>query len=274
MLDRLLDLAFLEDLGPGDLATEALVDAASRARASLTAKAGGVVSGLWVAEHTFRRLDASVGMRAHVQDGDTVGPGDVLAEVEGNFAALLSAERIALNLLQRMSGIATQTRDFVTAIGERPTRFLDTRKTVPGLRALDKMAVRDGGGHNHRMGLYDLAMIKDNHIAVAGGIARAVELVRRSIPVYTRIEVETTTLAEVQQALDAGADIIMLDNMPLDTMRRAVELIGGRALTEASGNITVATVAGVAATGVDYLSSGAVTHSVKALDISMRIVPL
>ncbi len=274
MLDSLLDLAFLEDVGPGDLATEALVDAASQAHAALTAKASGVVSGLWVVEHVFRRLDPDVRMVSHVKDGEAVSHGQLIAELDSNFAALLSAERIALNLLQRMSGIATLTRDFVAAIGDRPTRFLDTRKTIPGLRTLDKMAVRDGGGQNHRMGLYDLAMIKDNHIAVAGGIAQAVQLVRQAIPVYTRIEVETTTLDEVQQALDARADIIMLDNMSLETMRQAVALIDGRAMTEASGNVTLSTVADVAATGVDYVSSGSVTHSVKALDISMRVQPL
>lgn len=274
LLDSLLDLAFLEDVGPGDLATEALVDAASQAHAALTAKASGVVSGLWVVEHVFRRLDPDVRMVSHVKDGEAVSHGQLIAELDSNFAALLSAERIALNLLQRMSGIATLTRDFVAAIGDRPTRFLDTRKTIPGLRTLDKMAVRDGGGQNHRMGLYDLAMIKDNHIAVAGGIAQAVQLVRQAIPVYTRIEVETTTLDEVQQALDARADIIMLDNMSLETMRQAVALIDGRAMTEASGNVTLSTVADVAATGVDYVSSGSVTHSVKALDISMRVQPL
>lgn len=271
LLDELIDLAFREDIGSGDLATEAIFSPEQRAEARLVAKAEGVVSGLWVVEHVFRRLDAGVVFCPRVQDGARVSRGDLLATVEGRCVALLSGERLALNFLQRMSGIATQTRAFVEAIGNLPTRFLDTRKTVPGLRVLDKMAVRDGGGANHRMGLYDLAMIKDNHIAAAGGILPAVQAVRARIPVYTRVEVETTTLEEVDLALEAGADIIMLDNMDLEQMRGCVRRIDGRALTEASGNITLARVRAVAETGVDFLSSGSVTHSVEALDISMKI---
>lgn len=269
-LDRIIDLALDEDLGSGDLATEALIGS-GKGIAHWFAKASGVVSGLEIALRVFRRLDPSIEMEVFIPDGQRVKAGEEIASYQGDFKALLIGERTALNFAQRMSGIATSTRAFVDAIGNLPTRLLDTRKTVPGHRILDKKAVRDGGGTNHRMGLYDLAMIKDNHIAAAGSISEAVRNVRAQIPAYIRIEVETTSLEEVRQALDAKADIIMLDNMSLTQMREAVNCVAGRALTEASGNVTLERVRAVAETGVNFVSTGAITHSVQALDISMKL---
>lgn len=271
LVDRIIDLALLEDIGAGDVATEALVARQLRARARLVAKGDGVVSGQWVASRVFARLDAGVRYTAVCPDGGRVSAGDLVAEVEGSYAGLLEGERTALNFLQRLSGIATVTSRYVAAIGDLPTRLLDTRKTAPGQRVLEKRAVADGGGANHRMGLYDLAMIKDNHIAVAGGIRAAVQGVRARIPAYMKIEVETGTLAEVEEALACGVEIIMLDNMDLATMREGVRRVGGRALVEASGNVTLERVREIAETGVNYISSGAITHSAPVLDISMKI---
>lgn len=271
LVDQIIDLALLEDLGSGDVATEALVAREAQAHARLVAKGDGVVSGQWVAERVFAHLDGGVRYRAICPDGGRVKRGDVIAEINGPYASLLEGERTALNFLQHLSGIATVTSKYVAAIGDLPTRLLDTRKTAPGQRVLEKRAVVDGGGANHRMGLYDLAMIKDNHIAVAGGIRQAVEGVRRHIPVYMKVEVETSTLEEVDEALASGVEIIMLDNMDVETMRAAVRRIGGRALVEASGNVTLERVRAIAETGVDFISSGAITHSAPILDISMKM---
>ena len=271
LLDRIIDLALLEDLGSGDVATEALVAREAQAHARLVAKGDGVVSGQWVAERVFAHLDGGVRYRAICLDGGRVKRGDLIAEINGPYVSLLEGERTALNFLQHLSGIATVTSKYVAAIGDLPTRLLDTRKTAPGQRVLEKRAVVDGGGANHRMGLYDLAMIKDNHIAVAGGIRQAVEGVRRHIPVYMKVEVETSTLEEVDEALACGVEIIMLDNMDVETMRAAVRRIGGRALVEASGNVTLERVRAIAETGVDFISSGAITHSAPILDISMKM---
>lgn len=271
LVDRIIDLALLEDLGSGDVATEALVAREAQAHARLVAKGEGVVSGQWVAERVFAHLDGGVRYRTICSDGGRVKRGDLIAEINGPYASLLEGERTALNFLQHLSGIATVTSKYVAAIGDLPTRLLDTRKTAPGQRVLEKRAVVDGGGANHRMGLYDLAMIKDNHIAVAGGIRQAVEGVRRHIPVYMKVEVETSTLEEVDEALACGVEIIMLDNMDVETMRAAVRRIGGRALVEASGNVTLERVRAIAETGVDFISSGAITHSAPILDISMKM---
>lgn len=271
--DRIIELALLEDVSSGDLATGAIVPTSKLGQARLVAKADGVVSGLWVAERVFQRMDVDSVTRRAVADGDTVRAGDTIAEVSGSYSALLTGERVALNFLQRMSGIATMTRAFVARLEGTHCRVLDTRKTAPGQRVFDKRAVRDGGGANHRMGLYDMAMIKDNHIAMAGGITAAVQRVRAMIPVYAPVEVETTTLDEVQEALRCGVEVIMLDNMPLNLMRDCVRLINGRAKVEASGNVTLERVREIAETGVDFVSVGALTHSVKALDISMRLLP-
>ena len=271
LVDRIIELALQEDLGTGDLATNALITSSSRGEATLVAKSNGIVSGLGVAARVFRVLDSSIMLVRCLNDGDPVVQGMEIARIRGNYRSLLSGERTALNFLQRMCGIATLTRQYVAQLEGCNTRLLDTRKTAPGLRILDKLAVLHGGGSNHRMGLYDLAMIKDNHIAIAGGIAPAVQAVRAAIPAYTRVEVETENLDMVQEALQAQADIIMLGNMPIDAMAQAVELIAGRALTEASGNVTVEQVRAIAETGVDFISVGAITHSAQALDISMRI---
>jgi nicotinate-nucleotide pyrophosphorylase (carboxylating) len=271
VIDPIISYALAEDIGAGDMTTNALIPGEMQTTATLTAKADGVVAGLPVAERVFRQLHDGIEWSAYVEDGSSIKKGDILVQVKGSFRALLTGERLALNFLQRMSGIATATSRYVKAVEGYKTEILDTRKTVPGLRMLDKYAVRMGGGTNHRIGLYDMVMIKDNHIKVAGGITGAVEAIRPAIADGIKIEVETTNLAEVEEALQAGADIIMLDNMDNETMKRGVELVNGRAKVEASGNMTLERLKGVAATGVDFISIGALTHSVEALDISMNI---
>lgn len=271
LIDRLIDLAIEEDIAGGDVTTESIIPAHSRAVAEMKMKADGVVSGLEVIRRVYERFEKDVVWMPAVKDGDRVKKGDIILRIEASYRCLLLGERLSLNILQRMSGIATATAEYVGELAGTRTRLLDTRKTAPGLRVLDKLAVKQGGGTNHRMGLYDMAMIKDNHIKVAGGITQAVEAVRAHLQKSIKIEVETTNLAEVNEALAAGADIIMLDNMSNADMAEAVQLIAGRAETEASGNMSIPRLKEVAATGVDYISVGALTHSVKALDISMNI---
>jgi len=268
-IDRIIDTALAEDIHTGDITTQALVLQARRMRARLVAKESLVVSGLLVTERVFNRLDPSAVFTACFADGERIEPGQVIARIEGDAAALLQAERVSLNLLQRMSGIATQTAAFVKELEGTGARVVDTRKTTPGLRVLEKYSVRVGGGTNHRTGLYDGVLIKENHIAAAGGIAEAVRRARAYIPHTLKIEVETENLDEVRQALQAGADIIMLDNMTLDQMSEAVQLIAKRALVEASGGVNLQTIRAIAQTGVDIISVGALTHSVRAADISM-----
>ena len=268
--EPLVRAALLEDIGPGDITTTLCVRATAQATAWVLAKQPGVIAGLAVAELAFRLLDPDITWEANVQDGARVGEGrTVIATVTGNARALLTAERVALNFTQRLSGIASLTARYVSLVEGTLARIVDTRKTTPGLRALEKYAVRMGGGFNHRLGLYDCVLIKDNHIKAAGGIKNAVAGAKAHIPHTMKIEVEAATLAMVDEALFVGADIILLDNMDTETMRRAVEIIGGRAISEASGNLTEARVAEVAATGVDILSVGALTHSAPALDISL-----
>jgi nicotinate-nucleotide pyrophosphorylase (carboxylating) len=267
----LIDLALQEDIGSGDVTTDNLIPAGDRRNACMVAKADGVIAGLEVAEMVFRRFDPQLKWNPKVEDGKAVSKGDTIVEFSATYRALLTGERTALNFLQRMSGIATVSAHYAAAVDGTGTRILDTRKTLPGFRLLDKYAVKAGGACNHRIGLYDLVMIKDNHIAVAGGIDAAVKTIRAAVDSSLKVEVETTSLEEVQQALDAGADIIMLDNMDTPTMKEAVKLIAGRAKTEASGNMTIERLPEVAGTGVDYISVGALTHSVTALDISQRI---
>ncbi len=270
-LDKIIENALMEDIHTGDITTLAVVPDRRPARARLIAKEPLVLAGIDVAARVFTFLDGSVRFEAKQGDGVRLAVGDLIAEVTGDSAILLQGERVALNLLQRMCGTATLTAKYVEAVVGTRARIVDTRKTTPGLRVLEKYAVRVGGGTNHRTGLYDGVLIKENHIAAAGGITRAVNLARAYIPHTMKIEVETETLSEVTEALEAAADIIMLDNMDLATMREAVTIIGGRVLVEASGGVNLETVRGIAETGVDIISVGALTHSARAMDISMLL---
>jgi len=266
-----IDYALKEDIGAGDITTNSLIPIGLQAKATMIAKSSGVIAGLSVAEYVFRTLSSDITWNAFVNDGDKISKGDVILEVSGSYRALLTGERVALNFLQRMSGIATMTANYVDVLRSFKTKILDTRKTVPGLRILDKYAVLTGGGTNHRIGLYDMVLIKDNHIKIAGGISKAVAQVKKNLPDGIKIEVETTTVEEVLEALAAGVDIIMLDNMSNSTMAESVKIIDGMAKVEASGNMTIERLKEVAATGVDFISIGALTHSVTAFDISMNI---
>lgn len=268
----LFDLAYAEDIGDGDITTNNLIPPGENKTAVLVAKEEGVIAGLPVAEMVFRKFDPDLTWNEIKPDGSKVVPGDVIVEFKGNYRALLTGERKALNFLQRLSGIATYANLCMQEIEGLDVEILDTRKTLPGYRHLDKYAVRMGGASNHRFGLYDMVMIKDNHIQVAGGIKEAVAAIRKKIPKSIKIEVETSDLQQVQEAIDANVDIIMLDNMSSAMMIEAVALINHRAKIEASGNMTLKRIRKVASTGVDYISIGALTHSVKALDISQRIV--
>ena len=268
--EPLVRAALAEDIGPGDITTTLCVPAGTRTTATVLAKQPGVIAGMALGALAFHLLDPEAVWTAHAQDGDRVGEGRTsLATVQGDARALLTAERVALNFMQHLSGIATVTARYVAQAAGTNARIVDTRKTTPGLRLLEKYAVRMGGGFNHRLGLYDCVLIKDNHIKAAGGIKNAVTGARASVPHTMKIEVEASTLDQVQEALDVGADIILLDNMDTETMRRAVQQIGGRAISEASGGLAEARVAEVAATGVNILSVGALTHSAPALDISL-----
>ena len=270
-LDKLIDLALEEDIGTGDITTDHLVPPDTVAQATIVAKEELILAGMDVARRVFQRLDPLVGFDVHLADGQTAPLGSTVVSIKGNLAALLMAERTALNFLQRLSGIATHVHAFVNTLRGHSVRLVDTRKTTPGWRVLEKYAVRMGGGANHRMGLFDGVLIKDNHIAVSGGIRTAVERIRRQVSHLTKIEVETSTLDEVSEALAAGADVIMLDNMDLKRIKAAVSLIHGRALVEVSGGIKRADLVALAQTGVDLISVGALTHSAGAVDLSMRI---
>ena len=259
--------ALEEDIGPSDVTTNSIIPPEATMSGQIIAKQGGVVAGLDVAEATLLLLDECVSFAAHVVEGGRVENRQVLAKVSGSARALLTAERTALNLLGRMSGIATLTRQFVDAVGGTRATILDTRKTAPGLRAVDKLAVRRGGGQNHRVGLYDMILIKDNHIDLAGSLAEAVRRARAA-KTSLEIEVEARTLEEVQAALQLGVQRILLDNMTPAMLRQAVELNAGRAKLEASGNVTLDNVRQIAETGVDYISVGALTHSAKCFDAS------
>lgn len=270
-LDQIINLALEEDVGTGDLTTSLLVPGHLNAKAYLESKAEGVIAGLEVAKRVFKKLDSNVRWDQKFYDGDKIKAGDILVYVEGSYQAILTGERTALNFLQRMSGIATVTSKFVEAVKHTKTKILDSRKTVPGLRMLDKYSVKSGGGKNHRMGLYDMILIKENHIRIADSITGAVSQIRTKLKPGIKIEVETTNLYEVKEALNSNADIIMLDNMKTEMIREVVKLIGGRTLTEASGNISLEQVSSIAETGVDFISVGAITHSAKALDIALYI---
>jgi nicotinate-nucleotide pyrophosphorylase (carboxylating) len=270
-LTELIRRALAEDIGTGDVTTDAALQGDETGRAQAIAKAMTVVAGIEVFGAVFRTVDPSLQVTACRQDGEKVDQGALLAEISGRLASILTAERVALNLFQRMCGIATQTRQFVERVAGMRARIVDTRKTAPGLRILDKYAVRIGGGHNHRFALYDGVLIKDNHIAAAGGVGPAVQRVRARIPHTLKIEVEVRDMAELEEALAEHADVVLLDNMSLDEMAEAVRRVGGRIPLEASGNVTLERVKEVAATGVDLISVGSLTHSVIAADISLNI---
>ncbi len=270
-VDDIIKTALLEDINYIDTSADLMIDPQQISEAYFQAKADGVLCGLEVALRVFTLLDPTFSAVCEKQDGDEVRRGEVIARLKGHTVPLLKGERTALNLLQHMSGIATATRRAVRLVEGTKASVADTRKTLPGLRPLQKYAVTVGGGKNHRYNLSDAAMLKDNHIDAAGSITAAITKLRQRAGHMVKIEVETRNLQEVQEALDVGADVIMLDNMDVEQMRRAVELNNGRALLEASGNITDQTIAAVAQTGVDIISIGALTHSVQAFDISMKI---
>jgi nicotinate-nucleotide pyrophosphorylase (carboxylating) len=270
-MEKIVRSALEEDLGRGDLTATAISDHIV-AEAAFISHSSGIIAGLEVAATAFRLLDPKAELETLIEDGGKVEPEMVIAQVRGKARALLSAERVALNFLQHLSGIATATTMVVDALKSYPVRVVDTRKTTPGLRMLEKYAVRVGGGFNHRLGLDDAVLIKDNHVQIAGGVAKAVEMVRQKIGHMVKIEVEVEDLAQVQEALVAGVEVIMLDNMDLETMKRAVTLIEKRAVVEASGNINLANAGDVAATGVDIISLGWITHSAPPLDISLKAI--
>lgn len=272
-LQRIIDTALAEDVAWGDITTEAMVPADLQAQAVFLVKGTGVLCGAPVAERVFKTFDPSVEWQTLLPEGARIQRGDTFARVRGSARSLLTAERVALNLLQRMSGIATLTRRYVDAVAGTKARIIDTRKTTPGLRALEKYAVRTGGGFNHRHTLADGVLIKDNHIAALGetSLTAALKAARERIPHTLKIEVEVTRLDQIEPALAGGADILLLDNMTPPVLREAVALVNGRALTEASGGVNLDTVRPIAETGVDLISVGALTHSVTALDISLEL---
>jgi|YNPNPStandDraft_1061719.scaffolds.fasta_scaffold00060_33 nicotinate-nucleotide pyrophosphorylase (carboxylating) len=272
LVDRLIELALEEDLGPGDVTTQALIPPDRKGAAQIRAKEPLVVAGLPVARRVFQKLDSRVQFFPSAEEGQEMASGEVLAQVRGPLAAILTGERTALNFLMRLSGIATFTRRMVSAVSGFPVAIVDTRKTTPGWRALEKYAVRVGGGHNHRFGLYDGILIKNNHLAALGSITQAVRLAREKAHHLLKIEVEVTSLEEFKEALAAGADIIMLDNLDEAAMAEAVKLTAGRALLEASGGLTLERLPQVAATGVNLISMGALTHSAPAVDIHLRLI--
>jgi len=275
-LDLLIDLALAEDVGLGDWTTEWTVDSEARGRAVIVAKDAVVVAGAHVASEVFRRVDPQLHVDLKAQDGEELHPGDVLLEVQGPLRGILTGERVALNFLGHLSGVATLTRRFVVAVNGTGTRILDTRKTLPGWRVLEKEAVRAGGGENHRMGLHDMILVKDNHLLAAGGVKAAVQKVRHRNGAGLEVEVEVKTLEELDEVLPLGVQRVLLDNMELETMKEAVARIAtlgkDRPLVEASGNMNLDSVRAVAETGVDFISVGALTHSAPGADLSLRIL--
>lgn len=272
---RVVDTALQEDLGMGDVTTDNLIDPAWQAEGVFYAKDNGTLAGVPVAAAVFRRVDPSIAFTPLLQDGQPVRKGDIIARVSGPAAGILRAERVALNFMQRLSGVATETARFVDEVRDLPVRITETRKTTPGLRSLEKYAVRVGGGHNHRQNLADGVLIKDNHLealALAGhGITDAIRLCKARVTHMVRIEVEVTSLEQAREAAEAGVDWILLDNMSPDKMREAVAIIAGRAQVEASGGVTLSNLRAVAEAGVNLVSAGALTHSYKALDISVEL---
>ncbi|MGF7058039.1 carboxylating nicotinate-nucleotide diphosphorylase [Brassicibacter mesophilus] len=271
-LENIIKNALLEDMNNGDITTDSLIDEDSLSVAEIKAKEDGVIAGIDVARMVFELLDDAIIFEKYIDDGFVTKKGDIIARITGKTRAILSGERTALNLLQRMSGIATTTAMYSERIKKYNAKIVDTRKTVPGLRILDKYSVRMGGGINHRFNLSDAILIKDNHIKAAGGITEAINIVKSKIPHTVKIEVEVETLDQLKEALDANADVIMLDNMDTAAMKQAVVINNKKAIIEASGNMSLGRILEVAETGVDIISVGALTHSVKALDISLNIL--
>jgi len=272
LINKIIEQVLLEDIGTGDITTESIIPSKLKAKGIIKTSEEGVIAGLNIACLVFRKLDSEIIFQEKIKDGTKVAQDKVLAEITGPARSILKGERVALNFLQRMSGIATITSKFCQEAKSLPVRIIDTRKTTPGLRILEKYAVRMGGGHNHRFGLYDAVLIKDNHVAIAGGIKSAVNSVRKQISHTVNIEVEVENLSQLQEALEMKVDIIMLDNMNLETVKEAVKMVKGEVLIEASGGITLEKVRKIAQIGVDLISVGSLTHSVKSLDISMEII--
>ncbi len=268
--DELIKMALREDISSEDVSTNAVMPEAKAGEVELIAKQDGIICGMDVYERVFKLLDESTVVEKYVKDGDAVTKGQLMAKVKGDIRVLLSGERVALNYLQRMSGIATYTHDVAELLKGSKTVLLDTRKTTPNMRIFEKYAVKCGGGQNHRYNLSDGVLLKDNHIGAAGSITKAIEMAKAYAPFVRKIEIETETLEQVKEAADAGADIIMLDNMDVATMKEAVKIIDGRAKTECSGNVTKENIKNIIDSGVDYVSSGALTHSAPILDISMK----
>lgn len=273
MVDQIIRLALFEDSGLGDITTESILPHPRTGKGIILAKQNCIIAGMDVACRVFEIVDPNIDCLPRFKDGLKVEKGEVILETRGDLLSLLKAERVALNFLQRLSGVASLTREYVDTLQYPNVRLVDTRKTTPGWRSLEKDAVRAGGGFNHRFALYDGILIKDNHIAVAGSIEVAVALVRSRTSHLMKIEVEVTNIDEVKQAVTAGADVIMLDNMDIESMEKAVSYIDGRAVVEASGNVSLDTLNGIAATGVDVISCGALTHQARSVDLSMRINP-
>ena len=269
-VDHLIMEALREDISSEDVTTNAVMHEAVTGEVDLICKQDGVIAGLQVFQRVFELLDKDTKIEFFCKDGDEVKNGQLMGKVTGDIRVLLSGERVALNYLQRMSGIASYTRSVVSLLGESKTKLLDTRKTTPNMRIFEKYAVRAGGGYNHRYNLSDGVLLKDNHIGAAGSVAKAVAMAKEYAPFVRKIEIEVETMEQVKEAVEAGADIIMLDNMTPEMMKEAVELIAGRAQTECSGNITKENIAKILETGVDFVSSGALTHSAPILDISMK----
>ena len=271
IVKKLVELALAEDIGAGDITTDYLIDSDAVGSGYIVAKEPLVVAGLNIVKMVFKELDSDIKFTSGYNDGDLVGKGSIIFEMKGNLRALLKGERTALNFLQRLSGIATNVRSYVNEMADTTTRLVDTRKTIPGFRSLEKYAVRVGGAFNHRMALYDGVLIKDNHIAACGSIKNAVDKIRDHVSHLVKIEVEVSDFDQLNEALEAQSDVIMLDNMSVEEVRKAVMIIDGRAVVEVSGSVTIEQLKELAATGVDIISSGALTHQARAVDISMRI---
>ena len=271
-VEKLIETALREDIGDGDITTSSIIRTPLKATAHLIAKERLILAGIDVFHQVYKKLDSDLELVKHFEDGDEVNQGSLIGEISGEVAVILKGERVALNFLQRLSGIATFTHKFAGKVKSCPVKILDTRKTTPGWRALEKYAVKMGGGENHRLGLFDAVLIKDNHISAAGGIGEAVRRVKERVPGGFKIEIETGNLQEVKEALDSGADTIMLDNMSVDMMKEAVSIINKKVLVEASGNISLENIEKIAGTGVDFISIGALTHSAQAADISLKVI--